>query len=117
MRTFVFKRLLILYHTKNAIRCEKLCANLLRMPSEGAVPLRLAHYPPVITCFRRVLEAPGSERATAAGEARHHAHAAGWRTQKLRRVRERLPIDLTSQNVPSIRDIYRSDLSFPEEGS
>ncbi len=25
------QRLLILYHTQNAIRCEKLCANLLRV--------------------------------------------------------------------------------------
>ncbi len=44
-----------------------------------AVPLRLAHYPPVMTCFRRLLGAPGSERSTAAVEARGmaaHAEAA-----------------------------------------
>ncbi len=43
---------------------------------EGAVSLLLANSPPVITCFRRFLEAHGSERATAAGEASRHAHAA-----------------------------------------
>ncbi len=31
------------------------------------MPLRLAHYPPVITCFLCFFGAPGSERATAAG--------------------------------------------------
>ena len=43
---------------------------------EGTVPLRLAHYPPVITCFRGFLGAHGSERATAAGELSRHAHTA-----------------------------------------
>ncbi len=56
---------------------------------DGAVPLRLAHYPPVITCFRCFLGAHESERATAAGEARRHAPTAWQRTQKPRRVRER----------------------------
>ncbi len=53
------------------------------------MPLRLADYPPVITCFRRFLGAPGSERATAAGEACRHAHAAWRRKQKQHRVLER----------------------------
>ncbi len=46
-----------------------------------AVPLRLAHYPPVITCFRGFFGAYGSERATAVGEARRHAPAA-WRARR-----------------------------------
>jgi len=56
---------------------------------DEAVPLRLAHYPPVITCFRCCLETPGRERATAAGEACRHAHAAWRRKQKQHRVLER----------------------------
>ncbi len=42
---------------------------------DKAVPLQLAHSPPVITCFRRFLGAHGSERATAAGEASRYAQA------------------------------------------
>ncbi len=56
------------------------------------VASRLFLYLPVITCFRRFLGAHGSERATAAVEASRSRHApAAWRrTQKPRRVRERL---------------------------
>ncbi len=41
---------------------------------DGAIPLRLANYPPVITCFRRFLGAHGRERATAAVAARRRPH-------------------------------------------
>ncbi len=51
---------------------------------DEAVPVRLANYPPVITCFRCFLGAPGSERSTAAAEASRMA-----RKQKPSRVRER----------------------------
>ncbi len=56
---------------------------------ERAVPLRLAHYPPVITCFRHFLGAHRSERTTAAREVSHHTYAAWRRMQEPRRVRER----------------------------
>jgi len=55
---------------------------------DGAVPLRLAHCPPVITCLLRFLGAPVSEGGTAAGEAScRHAQAAWRRTQKSRHAR------------------------------
>ncbi len=47
------------------------------------MPLRLAHFLLVITCFRCFFGASGSERATAAGEARRNAPAA-WHASRSR---------------------------------
>ncbi len=57
------------------VRCKRAMTFPERMLYGGglqdeAVHLRLAHYPPVITCFRCCLGAHGSEQATAAGDAR-----------------------------------------------
>ncbi len=64
-----------------------------RWLSGGSSPLRLAHYPPVITCFRCFLGAQGASepppREKPAADDRRHAHTAWRRTQKQRRVRDR----------------------------
>ncbi len=57
------------------------------LPRDLSYALPLAHSPSVMTLFRRFLGAQGSERATAAVDARRHVHAAWGRTQKPRRGR------------------------------
>ncbi len=58
---------------------------------DEAVPLRLANYPPVITCFWCFLGAHGSEPPPRwkPAAARRHVYAVWWRKQKQRGWRER----------------------------
>ena len=73
-----------------------------------AVPLRLANYSPVITCFRCCLGTPGSERATAAGgSAPPGAGGCGPRSQHVAR---RLVLRAFRATAPAeLQELLRDD--------
>ena len=56
---------------------------------EGAVPLRLAHYPPVITCFRSFLGAQGASETPPQGKpaATRTRHGGARRSREMERSR------------------------------